>query len=243
MLINEIEVAGTSFSFRRFTINHPGIHEMFVVLADKADKFSIEDELPGFHDIDRSDTAIRGFYSMIIPFEVTHLVDGITTKTLFKRIESCEFVLTEKMALVFGDAGPAKCMLAALSAVTGNHVEVAEYEYQQLYRLQERINKVSAIALSNPKEMSVRKARLTGNIEHYTEYDIVNRGNHGIEYVQGLIENTPLGPMRMKVSKKGVFNLGVRRGMILTIECLEWLVGFVENESVPDLATGIQATF
>lgn len=242
MLINEIEVAGTTFSFRRFTIKYPGIHELLAKMAS-ADKFSIEDELPGFHDLDCSDNAMRGYYSMIIPFEVSHLVEGITTKTLLKRIESCEFILSEKMAIAFGDSGPIKCMLAALSAATGEHVEMAEYEYQELYRLQERISKVSAIALINPKEMSVRKARLTGNIEHYTEYDIVNRSNHGIEHVQGRIDNTPLGPMRMKVSKKGVFNLGVRRGMILTIECLEWLVCFVENESVPDLATGVQAIF
>lgn len=242
MLINEIEVAGTSFTFKRFTIQYPGTHELFVMLAN-ADKFSIENEMPGFHDLDRSSEAIRGYYSMIIPFEVSHLVDGITTKTLLKRIESCEFVLSSKMAIVFGDAGPVKSMLQALSAATGGHVAMIEYDYQQLYRLQERIHKVSAIALSNPKEMSVRKAKLSGNIEHYTEYDIVNRSNHGIEYVQGLIENTPLGPMRLKVSKNGRFNLGVRRGTILAIECLEWLVGFVENEAVPDLATGIQANF
>ena len=230
MLLNEIEVTGSSFAFRRINTEVKGVVAVFAQLKARCDAFDLESELPGIHDLEHNDEIIRGFFSVVVPFEVEHLVEGISTKTLLKRIESCEFMLTEKIVIAYGQNDPIKLFMFALSAATGNHVDRAEYDHEILYRLQDRLSKVSSISLLNPKDMSVRKAKLSGTIEHYAEYDVVNRNNHGIDYVQGLIEATPIGPVKIKVTQKGLISLGVRRGTIIPVETLEWIIAFIEEQ-------------
>jgi len=38
--------------------------------------------------------------------------------------------------------------------------------------------------------------------------------------------------MKIKASSNGRITLGVRKGLIMTIECLEWIIALIENESV-----------
>ncbi|HQB82993.1 MAG TPA: hypothetical protein PLR50_05830, partial [Candidatus Rifleibacterium sp.] len=80
MLINEIEIAGSSISLKCWSMKVENVEATFDTIMNKADMFSIDTELPGFHDCDCENSIIRGFYSVIIPFEIEHLVDGITTK-------------------------------------------------------------------------------------------------------------------------------------------------------------------
>lgn len=233
MLINEIEVKGPTFSARRLkTAVEQSIAELFETLMQKCDAFNLEVELPGIHDCDHDETTLRGFYSMVIPFEVEHLVDGISTKTLLKRIESCEFIISAQICVLFGNAGCGKCFASALAAATGVHVDFAEYEFNHLSQIQERMTRIKTIVVTNPKEKEVRRARLAGHMEHYTEYNVIDPRNHGIDSIQGMID-TPLGPMMLKLSKNGSFALGVKKGMILTVECLEWIFQLIESEDKP----------
>lgn len=235
MLINEIEIAGSSISLKCWAMKVADVKNTFETIMQKADMFSIETELPGFHDCDCESNIIRGFYSVIIPFEIEHLIDGITTKTLFKRIESCEFIITERMVLTFGKSGPMKLLGTALSAITGEHVDLVEFEFQQMNQLQERMTNIKSIVVTNPKEKEIRRARLAGHMESYTEYNIVDPRNHGIESVAGLIE-TPLGPLTITVGKKGSVRLNVKKGLIMTIECLEWILALITDENAPQVA-------
>ena len=232
MLINEIEIQSASLSVKHFLMKVEDIAKTFKAIMSKADTFNIETELPGLHDCDFEDGIIRGFYSVIIPFEIEHLVEGLNTKTLFKRIESCEFVLTEKALLAFGKPGPMKMLACALSAVTGEHVDVCEYEFCHLHQMQERLTNIKNVTLTNPKEKEVRKARLAGHMESYTEYNVIDPRNHGIENVSGLID-TPLGPMTLTVGKKGSIRLNVKKGLIMTVECLEWILDLITSEKAP----------
>jgi len=232
MLINEIEITGASFGFQRLIATVDDTSKLFTKLMSQDGIFDLEAETPGVHDVDHNNDVIRGFFSAVVPFEVEHLVEGISTKTLLKRIESCEFILTRRIAIAFGQNNPTKLFQMFLSTATGCCVDKAEYDYPKLYRLQERLSKVSNIALLNPKTTPIRKAKLAGNIEHYAEYDCVNRSEHVIDYVQGMVNDTPIGSLKLKVAKNGRINLGVRRGTIVPVETLEWLIEFIEKDSV-----------
>jgi hypothetical protein len=232
MLINEIEITGTSLAVKSWGFAVENIEATFEQIMQRGDVFSLETELPGFHDCDCQNSIIRGFYSIIVPFEIEHLVEGITTKTLFKRIESCEFIITEKSMLTFGKQNPMKLLGTALAAITGENVELIEFEFQQMNQLQERMSKIKSIVLTNPKEKEIRRARLAGHMETYTEYNIVDPRNHGIETVAGLVD-TPLGPMTITVGKKGSLRLNVKKGLIMTVECLEWITGLITDEKGP----------
>ena len=240
MLINEIEIVGSSISLKCWSMKVKNVEKIFDMIMNKADMFCIDTELPGFHDCSYENSIIRGFYSVIIPFEVEHLVNGIATKTLFKRIESCEFIITSKLIVTFGKAGPMKLLGAALSAATGEHVDLLEFEFQHLNQMQERMTNIKAIVITNPKEKEIRRARLAGHMESYTEYNIIDPRNHGIENVTGLID-TPLGPMTVSVERKGSVRLNVKKGLIMTVECLEWILNLIVSEKAPEPVKALQS--
>ena len=233
MLINEIEVEGTSIALKCLCMKTDDINTVYNEIMEKGDVFSLDTELPGFHDVDFQDSIIRGFFSVVYPFEIEHLVDGLTTKTLFKRIESCEFIITEKIIWAWGKNNPIKLLNLALGAATGENADLAEFEFSQMSLLQERMLVCKAIVLANPKEKEIRRARLTGHMENYTEYNIIDPRNHSIESVSGLLE-TPLGKLTVTVSKKGSIRLGVKKGMILTVECLEYILDSIISENGPE---------
>ncbi len=241
MLINEIEIQGASLTLRHFG-KLKNLSDAAKAIELKGDVLDIETELPGFHDWDYEEGIIRGFYSAIVPFEIEHMVDGTTTKTLLKRLESCEFIITEKAMLAFGKPGPMKMLASALSAATGEHVDINEYEFQQLHQMQERMTNIKNVTLTNPKEKEVRRARLAGHMESYTEYNVIDPRNHGIEIVSGLID-TPLGPMTLTIGKKGSIRLNVKKGLIMTVECLEWILELITSEKMPEPAKAPTSVF
>lgn len=232
MLINEIEVMGSSIALKFLNIESKLLANrdaFFTNIMAKADRFNLESEVPGLHDIDTSNGVVRGYYSVVTPFEIEHLVEGQTTKTLFKKIESCEFVLSEEASFAFGNSGCIKLLCSALAAATGIHVDPMEFDFNHLHQIQERMTRIKTIVVTNPKEKEIRKARLAGHMESYTEYNIVDPRNHGIESVSGMID-TPLGPLTATIDKKGGMRLNVKKGLVLTVECIAWILRLINSE-------------
>jgi len=233
MPIDEIEVPGSSISLKCWKARIESVPNLFQRIMKEGDAFNVESEIPGFHDCDSSDKVIRGFYSAIIPFEVEHLVDGISTKTLFKRIESCEFLALDGFVFTSGKTNPQKPLSHGLSLLSGYGVTLLEFEFNQLSQFHDRLSQLKSIALTNPKDKEIRRVRLTGHIESYTDYNVIDPRNHGIESVAGIVDS-PLGPMTITVSRKGGLRLGVRKGFILTLDCLLWVMKLVMDEKPPE---------
>ena len=242
MPLNEIEISGHSLTLDIWNCEIPNIKETFQKIMNEGDMFSIDPEFPGFHDCDTDGEIIRGFYSGIIPFEVEHLKDGITTKELFRRIESCEFIATENVIFTTGKPGPMKGLAHSLSGLSGYHISKVEFEFNQLSQMQERMTRIKNVVVSNPKDKEVRRARLAGQIESYTDYNIIDPRNHGIESFGGIID-TPLGSMTANISRKGKIRLSVKRGFIFTVDCLLWLVNLIKEESSPEPVDAPQSAF
>jgi hypothetical protein len=232
MPIDEIEIPGSSFSVKCWTARIESIPALFDKLMQEGEVFNLDEEKPGFHDCDTNGRLIRGFYSAVIPFEVEHLVDGISTKSLFKRIESCEFFAVEDCLFATGRSGPQKGLSGSLSGLSGYGVSQMEFEFQQLSQFHDRLKQLKAIVLTNPKDKEIKRARLTGHIENYTEYNVIDARNHGIDSVSGL-SDTPLGPMTLTVTRKGGLRLGVRKGFLLTIDCLRWILHLIREDKPP----------
>lgn len=242
MPLNEIEVPGSSLSIKVWKGHNledalGGLNSILIKLAaiDCAIdcKFDIENETPGFHDCKADEEIFRGYYSGIVPFEVEHLVDGVMKSEIFKRIESCEFILTNDLLLTMGKPGPAKGAAMELSNLTGYAINLVEFEFQELDQLQHKMNQLKAVALSNPKENEVRKIRLSGRMEDYANYNVVDPRNHQIDSVSGLV-NSPLGSMTVTLGKKGQLRLNVSKGMIVTVDCLKWILDLVKEQEKPE---------
>ena len=234
MPVNELEISGSSLSLKCWKAEIEDINAVFNRIMQEGEQFDIDNETPGFHDCDCDGNIIRGYYSGIIPFEIEHLIDGNTTRTLFKRIESCEFIATPHTMFTMGKPGPAKGLAMSLSSLTGSEISLYEFEFEQLSQLQEKMAQIKSIVVTNPKEKEIRRARLAGHIESYTDYNIIDPRNHGIESVSGVV-TTPLGSMTLTVRKKGSLKLGVSKGMIVTVECLEWLLRLVVEQKRPEV--------
>ena len=192
-MITDIEIPGTSISLKYWDACIDDIPAFFKKLEAEADAFKLSPETPGFHDCETSNGVIRGYYSGIVPFEVEQLVEGITTKTLHKRIESVEFILAEKRLFTWGKGGQAKALSNAISALSGYGVPSMQFETEQMRQLESSLSQVKKIDVTNPKCKEVRRAKLAGLIEHYQSCGVVEPGNHGIESVSGLADS-PLGP-------------------------------------------------
>ncbi len=227
MLINEIEVVGSSFSCSTYVCSGKSeIDQIFDQIMTKGDMFSIENELPGFHDCECESELIRGYYSFVEPFEVECLEEGNTTKKLQKRLKSCEFITNGTLLVAFGDNRAKRLLETAISMVSGENVDLHAFEFEEINRAQLRMSTVKSVTVMNPKEKEVRKCRMSGHIEAYTEYNVLDPRNHGLDSVSGLVD-TPMGPLTLTVGKKGQIRFGVKRGMILTWDLLTWVFDMI----------------
>ena len=234
MPIDEIEVPGSSFSCTSYSFKTDAITPLFKRLVAEEEVFNLTEEKAGFHDLDSNGKVIRGWYSQVVPFEVEHLTDGMVTKTLLKRVESCEFFGLNGVLFATGKLGPQKSMAQTVTALSGFGVTPFEFEFTQMSQFQDRLSMLKAIVLTNPKDREVRRARLAGRIENYSTYNVIDPRNHGIDSVSGLIDG-PLGPMTLTVSAKGKLRLNVRKGFLLTIDCLLWVLAMVRDEKPPTM--------
>lgn len=232
MLIDEIEVQGASLSFKCLTLAVEDLQETFKLMMEKGDKFDPVAGINGFHDCDCDSGIIRGFYSNLYSFDVEHYVDGFTTKDNFVRLEHCEFIITPERIYVFGKPGPAKLLEIALSAATGSHVEKVEFDLACMTKVQNRLTVMKTIVVENPKENPIRRARLTGHMEEYEALPIIEARNHEINSISGIVE-TPLGSMKLTVDKKGKIGLGVKKGMIVNVDNLNFIFDLITAEEAP----------
>lgn len=232
MPINEIEIPKTSITFRVMQFKCESLALLSNKIIHEAEEFSVDPETAGFHDCEGEGSMVRGFFSTVIPFEVECLVDGITTKKLEKRIETCEFIALENRLYVTGKTGLQKILEHVLAELTGYGVSPVELEFRQLSQFSERLTVLKSIGLVNPKTRDVRRVKMTGKMEEYTDYNVIDPKNHGIESVAGVMD-TPLGQMTVTVSRKGSIRLNVEKGFVLAVECLEWLMVAILDEEAP----------
>jgi len=229
--VQEIEVPGSSISMKVFGIpDHPAtpVRILATTMVGDDRSFAPATERPGFHDLDHDNAVLRGHFSQVVPFEVEHLVDGVTTKSLYKRIESCEWVLLNNHLVAWGNSGPVKELASAMSRVLGIDIRPVEWTTEQLQDLQGRMTQVRAVALTQGKDKPIRKARLAGVLEEDDYLGIVEPGNHGIDSVTGIIE-TPAGPATLAVARKGGVRWRVRKGTVLSVVDIQWLVDLMAS--------------
>lgn len=237
MAIDEIEIPESSRSFTVYGFSTDiSIDVLLKLMQEPEEHFSLDPERPGFHDLESDGKTIRGYFSVVAPFEVEKLVDGMTAKVLEKRIESCEFILSGDRLWAWGKSSAKTNLARRLTPLAGFGITPITVEQKQMSAFYDRLSMVHGISLRNPKDREVRTARLTGRIESYLEYKVVDPCNHGIEKVCGLLD-TPLGPLTVTVGTKGSLNLKVRRGFIMTLDCLVWLNSMILDEQKPEAAT------
>lgn len=223
MSINEIEIPGTSLSLKVWTAKADAMPALLKQLGEE--QFNVTADEPGFHDLDGNTEIVRGYYSAVIPFEVEHLAEGITTKSLLKRIESAEFIMLPDLLITWGKPGPEKALTAAISAATGTAVVRKEFDRDQMMHLEDSLQQVKKIDLQNPKDAEIRRAKLAGQIEHYESCGVVS-DRHGIESIAGTADS-PLGPLTLTVTRKGAIRFTVKRGFILTVDCIRWALSLL----------------
>jgi len=233
MVIDEIEIPGSSMSFSCWTMKVDDLADLYKQMSSEDEHFCIDPERPGYHDLQSDDRLIRGYFSVVVPFEVEHLNEGITTKVLLKRIETCEFFVLESILFATGKSAAVKNLARSLTPLSGFGVTNVEHDIRQMSQFYDRLSMVKSIALTNPKDREIRRARLAGRIESYTEYNIVDPRNHGIDSVSGLVD-TPLGPITVTVGRKGALRLNVRKGFVMTIDCMLWLMTLIREEKPPE---------
>ncbi|MBF0410948.1 MAG: hypothetical protein HQM10_26625, partial [Candidatus Riflebacteria bacterium] len=54
--------------------------------------------------------------------------------------------------------------------------------------------------------------------------------NHEIDSVSGLVDS-PLGPLNVNLSSKGNLRISVKKGFVLTVDCLKWILGLAKDSS------------
>lgn len=163
-----------SISFKCFKIaGEKNLTEIFNKIS-QANCFNMETyglpaDINGFHDIkfDSENSIIRGCYSLFTCFEVEHLEDGRITNTLFKKIESCEFIITDKVNLVFGKSKARKLFLFELGLALGKTVSTCEFSEENLSNLQTALTTTKSISIDNLSNDEVKKVKIDGKIEYY----------------------------------------------------------------------------
>lgn len=234
MALDEIEINKSSINFKLWQTKPCKIDDIFQTIISIAEKFDINSEKAGFHDFDSNSKVIRGFFSVVVPFEVEHIVDGMLAKEIFKKVEYCEYLITPNLVFTTGKSSAEKLFIKHLTILLNYGIIPIQFEFEHLNRLSERLTQIKSIVVTNPKGSEVRKARLSGQIESYTEYNIIDPQNHNIEAVSGYVES-PLGPINITVSNKGSLKISVKKGFILTLDCLKWLVALILDEKPPTI--------
>ncbi|MBF0407906.1 MAG: hypothetical protein HQM10_11160 [Candidatus Riflebacteria bacterium] len=233
MSLDEIHIQGSSISFSCLVSKTDSVKDIFEAMMAEDQQFSIDPERSGFHDCEADDEIIRGFFSVVIPFEVEHLTDGIMAKSLLKRIETCEFIFLKDMTFATGKSSAQKNLSLVLTGLTNFGVTPIEYEFHNMSLFQDRLSMVKSIVLVNPKTREIRRARLAGRIESYTDYGIVEPKNHEIDSVAGLVDS-PLGPLNVNLTRKGTIRLSVKKGFVMTIDCIKWILALAKDEKPLD---------
>lgn len=221
-MINEIELESGRISLQCFDLSGN-----MKDAVDNADKFDLlEESANGFHDYDSNDEVFRGYYSFIQPFEVECLVEGMTTKELKKRIKTCEFIANDNFLFAWGNNAAIKLMISMLNNgfATTNKIE---FEFDDMYNFQARLDTVKSISIKNPKESEARTVKLSGKLDCYNEYNVVAE-THEIKSVSGEMKNTPIGKIKLAVTDKGVVRINSGKGLIVSLDAIMWVLRLIQ---------------
>jgi hypothetical protein len=223
-LINEIELQSGRISLSCFDFTGNAKESI-----DNGPKFSIENEEHGYHDCDFAENSARGYFSFIEPYEAENLVDCMTTMELKNRIRSAEFVQTGDFMFAWGNGSAIKLLASYLSSEYATATKI-EFEFNDLFNLQNRLELCKSVTVKNPKESKVKTVKLTGTLDCYSEHDVIEPRNHTIKSVSGIMNTPTLGKITVAATDKGVIRIGTKKGCILPVDVVVWLIRLM-NES------------
>ena len=217
-MINEIELGNGRISLQCFDFTGNAKESI-----DNGIKFSMEDENPnGFHDCDFAENSARGYFSFVEPYEVENIVDGITTMEAKKRIKTAEFVQTGDFLFAWGNSGAIKLLASYISSEFATATKI-EFEFNDLFNLQSRFELCKSVTIKNPKENKVKTVKLTGTLDHYAEFNVLDPRNHELKAVSGII-NSSIGKITVAANNKGIIRIGTKKGCILPFDVVIWLI-------------------
>lgn len=222
-MINEIELESGRISLQCFDFTGSAKESI-----DNGPKFSIDNQEPGFHDCDFSADAARGYFSFIEPYEAENLVDGMTTMEAKSRIRTAEFVQTGDFLFAWGHGGAIKLLASYISSEYSTATKI-EFEFNDLFNLQNRLELCKSVKIKNPKESKVKTATLSGVLDHYAEFNVLDPRNHELKSVSGIM-NTAIGKITVAANNKGVIRIGTKKGCVLPVDVVVWLIKLM-NES------------
>jgi hypothetical protein len=217
-MINEIELQSGRISLQCFDFTGNAKESI-----DNGLKFNIENQEPGFHDCDFSEVAARGYFSFIEPYETENIVDGMTAMELKRRIKTAEFVQTGDFLFAWGNSSAIKLLASYISNEYATATKI-EFEFNDLFNLQNRLELCKSVTVKNPKENKVKTVKLTGTLDMYSEHDVIERGNHEIKAVSGIMNTPALGKITVAATDKGVIRICTKKGCILPVDVVVWLI-------------------
>lgn len=224
-MINEIELQSGRISLSCFDFTGNAQESV-----DNGIKFDLEQESPcGFHDMNFADNAARGYFSFIESYETENIVDGMTVMEAKSRIRTAEFVQSGDFLFAWGHSGAIKLLTSYISSEYATATKI-EFEFNDLFNLQNRLELCKSVTVKNSKENKVKTVKLTGTLDTYSEHDVIERGNHEIKAVSGIMNTPALGKITVAATDKGVIRIGTKKGCILPIDMVVWLIKLM-NES------------
>jgi hypothetical protein len=217
-MINEIELGNGRISLNCFDFSGNAKESI-----DNGPKFSIENKEHGYHDCDFAENSARGYFSFIEPYEAENLVDGMTTMEAKNRIRTAEFVQSGDFLFAWGHGGAIKLLASYISSEYATATKI-EFEFNDLFNLQNRLELCKSVTVKNPKESKVKTVKLTGTLDCYSEHDVIEPRNHTIKSVSGTMNTPALGKITVAATDKGVIRIGTKKGCILPVDVVVWLI-------------------
>ncbi len=217
-MINEIELGNGRISLNCFDFTGNAKESI-----DNGIKFSIENQDPGFHDCDFAKNSARGYFSFVEHYEVENIVDGMTTMEAKKRIKTAEFVQTGDFLFAWGNGSAIKLLTSYISSEYSTATKI-EFEFNDLFNLQSRLELCKSVKIKNPKESKVKTVSLTGTLDCYSEHDVIEPRNHEIKSVSGIMNTPAIGKITVAANDKGVIRIGAKKGCILPVDVVIWLI-------------------
>ena len=224
-MINEIELQSGRITLQCFDFTGNAQESV-----DNGIKFDLEKEEPGFHDMDFAENAARGYFSFVEPYETENIVDGMTAMELKKRIKTAEFVQTGDFLFAWGNSSAIKLLASYISSEYATATKI-EFEFNDLFNLQNRLELCKSVTVKNPKESKVKTVKLTGTLDLYTEYNCMDARNHTIKSVSGIMNTPALGKITVAATDKGVIRIGTKKGCILPVDVVVWLIKLMTEEA------------
>jgi hypothetical protein len=217
-LINEIELQSGRISLSCFDFTGNAQESV-----DNGIKFDLEQESPGFHDMNFAENAARGYFSFIEHYEVENIVDGMTTTEAKSRIRTAEFVQTGDFLFAWGNSSAIKLLTSYISSEYATATKI-EFEFKDLFNLQNRLELCKSVTVKNSKESKVKTVKLTGTLDCYSEHDVIEQRNHTIKSVSGIMNTPALGKLTVAATDKGVIRIGTKKGCIFPVDVVVWLI-------------------